>query len=143
MENNQNHTQNKQAIRNLYENIMNNREFDSLNGLVSDQYISVSGTKGYIGFQEQLSAVIKAFPDADWKIEEIIGEGDKVFVKQHFKGTHKAEFQHIPATEKVVSNIGTSFYEFEDGKIVSSEIRMDRLSFFQQLGLIPFDLTSL
>lgn len=135
--------ENKEAIRNLYENIMNNRKFELLKGLIAEEYISISGTKGPLGFQEQIEALVKAFPDAKWHADDIICEGNKVIIRQKFQGTHLGEFQHFSATGKSVSNTGTGFYTFKNGKIISSEIQTDRLSFLQQLGIIPTDLKSL
>ncbi|MCZ8217248.1 MAG: ester cyclase, partial [Cyclobacteriaceae bacterium] len=82
-------TANKETIRSLYENVMNNRKFDLLNLIVSEDYVNAQGEKGGEAFKKGIMAVITAFPDARWTLTEMIAEGNKVFVKQCVEGTHK------------------------------------------------------
>jgi predicted ester cyclase len=130
---------NKEAIRNLYENILNKRQFEQLDNLISKDYVNLKGDKGVEGFKKQIPELIKAFPDAQWTLTAIVAEGNKVFVKQRMQGTHKGAFQHIAPTNKFIINEGTGFYEFKDGKIIYHEIQTDRLGFLQQLGVIPVE----
>lgn len=131
--------QNKAAIRNFYENILNKRQFEQLDNLISKDYVNLKGDKGVEGFQKQIPGLIKAFPDAQWTLIAIVAEGNKVFVKQRMQGTHKGVFQHIAPTNKVVTNEGFGIYEFKNGKIIYHEIQTDRLGFLQQLGVIPVE----
>jgi steroid delta-isomerase-like uncharacterized protein len=133
-------TVNKKVIGNLYENVLNNREFELLDSLVSKDYKNTQGEKGIEAFKKGIVAITKAFPDAKWTVTEIVAEGNKVFVKQHVKGTHKEQFQNIAATGRSISNEGTAIYEFKEGKIISHQIQTDRLGFLQQLGVLPNDV---
>ena len=141
MESNQT-AKNKELLRNLYEDIMNNRKLDQITGdLVSDEFVNVQGTKGPEGFKQQIQALFKGFPDAHWKLDEIIAEGNKVMIRQTFTGTHLGQFQFYEPTGKKLSNTGIAVYEFNSGgKIAKATIDTDRLSFLQQMGLIPQDL---
>lgn len=143
METFRNQEQNKAAIRNLYENILNNRDFELLDGLISEEYTSLHGEKGVDGFLSPVRNLIESFPDIRWVVEELVGEGDKVVVWQTWKGTHNAQFQAFPATGKIISNSGTAIYEFKDGKIINVQVQTDRLGFLQQLGILPTDLATL
>ncbi len=135
--------ENKEAIRNLYENILNKRKFEQLNALISEEYTNIQGGKGVEGFQKQILELIKAFPDAQWKVEEIIAEGNKVIVKQKIQGTHIEQFQNIAPTGKTTTNEGIGIYEFKNGKIIHHQIQTDRLGFLQQLGVLPIDISAL
>lgn len=135
--------ENKEAIRNLYENILNKRKLEQLNILISEEYTNVQGGKGVEGFQKQILELIKAFPDAQWKVEEMIAEGNSVIVKQKIKGTQTGQFQNIAPTKRTITNEGIGIYEFKNGKIIHHQIQTDRLGFLQQLGVLPIDISAL
>jgi predicted ester cyclase len=130
---------NIEIIHSLYGDIMNNRKFELLNRVVSEDYTNAQGGKGIESFKQGIMAVIKAFPDAKWTVTEIIAEGNKVFVKQRVQGTHTGVFQNISPTNRAISNDGMVIYSFENRKIVSHQIQTDRLGFLQQLGILPAD----
>jgi predicted ester cyclase len=134
---------NKEIIRNLYENIMNNRKFELFDSIVSDDYTNAQGEKGVEAFKKGIMAVTNAFPDAKWILTDIIAEGNKVFVKQQVQGVHKGTFQNIPPTNRFISNDGMVIYEFKKGRIIGHQIQTDRLGFLQQLGVLPPDPTAL
>lgn len=134
--------ENKEVILKLYEQALNKKNTELIQDLVSDEYISINGKKGIAAFEEPVEALVNAFPDVQWKIKNLIGEGDKVVVRWNLQGTHSGPFQNITATGKKVSNDGIGFYELKDGKIIRSQIHTDRLGILQKLGVIPLDLAS-
>lgn len=134
---------NKEVIGKLYEEVLNKRNTKLLNELVSENYVSINGKKGPAAFEEPVAPLLRAFPDAQWKIEEMIAEGDKVIVKQKLQGTHTGPFQHFVPTGKVITTDGIAIYELKDGKVISSQVNTDRLGFLQQLEALPTDLTQL
>jgi len=138
----ENVSNNKTAIRNLYENILNKRKLELLTNIVSDDYTNAQGEKGATAFQQPLLGLIKAFPDAHWDIQDIVAEGNKVIVLQKFTGTQNEQFQNIEPTHKFVATNGVSIYELNNGKIVASQIQTDRLGFLQDLGILPTNITS-
>ena len=70
------------------------------------------------GRKQFVAAAIKAFPDINHHILDIVAEGDKVAVRLNITGTHKGEYQGIPPTGKEVSIDGMDFLAIVDGKIV-------------------------
>ncbi len=93
---------NKEVIHSLYERIMNNRKFELLSSIVSEDYTNAQGEKGIEAFKQGIMNVINAFPDAKWTLTEIIAEANKVFVKQQVQGTHKGIFQNISPTNRAI-----------------------------------------
>jgi steroid delta-isomerase-like uncharacterized protein len=134
---------NKEVVRKLYEQSLSKRNLELLRDLVSEDYVGVRGIKGAAGFQEPIVPVIKAFPDIQWNIEELIGEGDKVFVQWKLQGTHTGQWQHYAITGKTITNDGMAVFELKDGKIVNGKVLTDRLDFLQQIEALPQDLTQL
>jgi predicted ester cyclase/heme-degrading monooxygenase HmoA len=134
---------NKEVVRKLYEQCLNKRNMALLQDFVSEDYVGIGGEKGSAAFEVPVAALIKALPDIQWKIEEIMGEGDKVVVRWKVQGTHTGPFQHFTATGNTVSNDGIGIYELKDGKIINAQVHTDRLGFLQQLEVLPSDLTLL
>lgn len=134
---------NKEVIRTLYEQALNKRNFHALQDYIAEDYVGVNGKKGAAGFKEPLAALISAFPDIQWNVEELISEGDQVAVKWRWQGTHTGPFQHIPASSKTILNAGMAVYQLRQGKVIKSQIQTDRLGFLQQLEILPADLSAL
>lgn len=82
------------------------------------------------------NATTNAFPDVNITINEMIAEGNRVAMHWTFTGTHRGEFQGIPATGKAVSWTGIDIYTVMDGKIVEHMRVGDMLGLLQQLGAI-------
>ena len=135
--------QNKAIVRRLYEEALNKRNMGLLQDLVSEEFIGLKDKKGAAGFEEPIAPLIKAFPDIQWNIEQLIGEGDKVLVWWKWQGKHTAPFTAFAATGKTVTNEGIAVFELKDGKITKGQVQTDRLGFLQQLDVLPLDLTSL
>lgn len=134
---------NKEVIRKIYEESLNRRNIALLQELIADTYTGVDGTKGPDGFKGPVMGVIKAFPDAQWHIEELLGEGDRVVVRWRIEGTHQQPFQNIPATGNKVSVTGMGIYELKDGKVTATQVQTDRFTFLQQLNVLPADIAVL
>jgi steroid delta-isomerase-like uncharacterized protein len=82
------------------------------------------------------NAITNAFPDVKITINEMIAEGNKVAVRWTFTGTHRGEFQGIPATGQAVNWTGIDIYTVTDGKLAGLERSGDMLGLLQQLGAI-------
>lgn len=78
-----------------------------------------------------------AFPDFAPTVEDQIADGDKVVSRLTFHGTHKGEFQGIPATGKQVAVGAITIEKVADGKIVEHWIVYDGMGLMQQLGVMP------
>ena len=135
--------QNKDIVRSVFEQSLNNRKFELLNDLISPGYAGVGGTKGVEGFLIPVKALINGFPDVQWKLQEVIGDGDHVVARWKIEGTHTGQYQAYAPTGLKVSSDGVGFYEVKDGKIIAAQVQTDRLGFLQQLHALPQDLTLL
>jgi predicted ester cyclase/heme-degrading monooxygenase HmoA len=132
---------NKEVIRTIYEQCLNKRNMAPLKELISEDYVGIKGKKGVAAFQEPVAELIAAFPDVQWTLTELVGDGDKVAVAWKLQGTHAAQYQHHAATGKTVTGDGMAVFEFQNGKVTGSRVLTDRLGFLQQLDALPMDLT--
>ncbi len=78
-----------------------------------------------------------AFPDLRHTVDEMIGEGDTVAARWTVEGTHRGDFQGIPATGRQVRLSGTTVHHLAEGKIKETWLTVDNLDLLQQLGAIP------
>lgn len=134
---------NKATISALFDDGFNKRDLQRLQDLISPDYTGIDGTKGAASFEAPIIALIKAMPDVQWKIQELVGEDEKVVVQWKVQGTQTGLFSGFPATGKKVSSDGMAIFEFEAGKIIRTNAQTDRLGFLQQINVLPTDLSQL
>jgi steroid delta-isomerase-like uncharacterized protein len=128
--------QNKRNAEKLFETF-NGDDLASLDGLVAEGYVGPQGDKGPAGFRRIVVGLRTAFPDIYYTVDEVVAEGDRVAVRWHWTGTHKAPFRGFPPTGKAVSNSGTGIFRFDNGRIASATLETDRLGFLEQIGVVP------
>lgn len=133
-------TDNKQLIRNLYENILNQRHLELLNSVIDDKYVGARGEKGPDGLKQTVGPLIAAFPDIQWQVEELLAEGNKVVVRWKWTGTFQNSFRGVAPNQKKMTNEAIAVYEFENDKVVRSWIQSDQLGFLVQADVIPTSL---
>ena len=131
---------NKQKVDKLFETCFNYGDLALLDELVSPEYVGPQGDRGPAGFRGIVVGLRTAFPDIHYTIDEVVAENDKVAVRWHWTGTHKAAFRTYPATGKSMTNTGTMIVRFKDGRIAGAALETDRLGFLQQVGAIPQDV---
>ena len=76
-----------------------------------------------------------AFPDWRHQIETLVAEGGNVAVKLIQNGTHKAEYEGIPPTGKVVTMPAQCLFVIVNGKVKEFWAIENYLDFYQQLGM--------
>jgi steroid delta-isomerase-like uncharacterized protein len=133
---------NKEIIRNLYENILNNRKYELLDSVISPDYSGIGNVeeKGVKSFLHTVQAVITAFPDIKWNILDMMADGDKVILRWTWTATNTQPFRGIPASNKTVTDNAIVIYQIKEGKVINAWIQGDRLGVLMQMGLIPQDL---
>ena len=78
-----------------------------------------------------------AFPDLQFKIQDMIVEGSRVVVRWDMEGTHGGPFAGVAPTGRRITNQGISIYRVVDGQIVEGWSQADRLDVLQQVGALP------
>lgn len=91
--------------------------------------------RGPDGYRQLYDTYVNAFPDCQFTIDNLIGEGDMVSLSYTFNGTHTGPLQDVPPTGKRVSVPGVSVSRVVDGKSVEENVTWDQLGLLQQLGL--------
>ncbi len=84
-----------------------------------------------------LQGYFSAFPDMKMTIEDIFGEGDRVFSRVRAEGTHKGELMGMPATGRAVTiSWIMNVARVANGKIVEEWEVLDLLDVMRQLGAV-------
>ncbi len=81
-----------------------------------------------------LHAFVTAFPDSIIQIVDCIAEGATVVTRWRLNGTHRSEFQGIPATGRTVQFDGIEFNRVRDGKFVEHVSQFDLAGLMRQLS---------
>ena len=109
--------------------------------LLSDTYVGhMTGNPAPLdraGWLEFFRAFRVAFPDAQFTIDDMIGEGDRVVLRLTMRGTHRGVFNGIPPTGRRVLVTGVSIERVVGGRIMEGWVTNDALGMLQQLGVIP------
>ena len=133
--------ENKAVITSFVEEVINKGQLERVDHLVALDFVELDPLpgqqQGREGLKQVISAFRTAFPDIHWVVEEMVGEGDKVFSRFTWHGTHRGEFFGVPATSKQITVKGMVVDRLVAGRMVESQILMDGLSMMRQLGVIP------
>jgi predicted ester cyclase len=87
--------------------------------------------------KQLMVAYTSAFPDLQTTTEDLFAEGDRVAIRNIWRGTHQGVFQGIPPTGSHVTFTSIDIYRFVGGKIAEQWAAIDTLGLMQQLGAIP------
>lgn len=90
------------------------------------------GTQEIVNYATQTRA---AFPDFKIVREQRISEGDLTVMRWTASGTHKGEFNGVPATGRWVETSGVTITQIENGRIANEFVYYDRLRLLEQLGV--------
>jgi steroid delta-isomerase-like uncharacterized protein len=134
---------NKQAARRFYEDVINGRNLDAIDGLLTPEGVDHTfGSQSAEQAKQFFGMVQQAFPDMRVEVHEVIAEGELVAARVTYTGTHQGEFVGIPATGKQTTVSGVDFFRMEGGRQAEHWGGPDMFSFLMQLGVMPGPGTS-
>jgi len=93
--------------------------------------------QGSEAFKRSLAGLHTVFPDWHSTNEDMVAEGDQVWVRWAGRGTHRGEFRGVAPTGKQVTMLGVRTYRFAGGKVVEHWGLANDLGVMQQLGAVP------
>ena len=111
--------ENKKIVRQVIEEF-NNGNFNAFfDALASDCEVvfwtgETMGKTAVGGFMEEL---VRAFPDVNLELEDLIAEGDKVVTRFTERGTMTKSLMGMEPTEKEYAIPSIEIYDFKDGMI--------------------------
>lgn len=103
--------QNKDLVRSYYERVINGRDLDAVADYFADERIVAGVQRGCFSY-------FQAFPDLHVALDELIAEGDRVFLRSTLTGTHDGEYKGIPATGRHIAAEAGEVFRIADGRFV-------------------------
>ncbi len=127
---------NKTITRNFYA-ALTEGNFAAIDEIVSEDFIEheeiPTDADGRDGLREMFEELHASFSDFAMTIEDMVAEGDKVFVRATMQGIQRAEFLGIPSQGKPMLVPVADVLRFEGGRIVEHWGLMDTGQMMQQL----------
>jgi predicted ester cyclase len=117
----------KTFIRAYYDNAVNTNQPKTRASM--ERYVSDEALLAHVDFYES------AFPLYQLHIEDMLEEGDKVFVRARFQGTHKGVLNGIAPTGVQVTLPVMLLYRIENGKIAQFWMEANVMTLLEQLGV--------
>jgi len=130
--------ENKAIVRKVIEVAINRQNLDLLDDLSAPDYFDHTHQLDLVGVKQFMNMLFEAFPDWHETIEDIIAEGDKVWVNAKGTGTHTGEYRGIAPTGKKITGIGVNIYRIVNGKFVEGWAVEDWMDLLKQLGIIEY-----
>ena len=131
--------QNKALVKKFFEEINNRNDQIFVELCTADYKWYLPSANPYPMSREEelesIKSIWQGFPDINWTIEEMIAEVDIVTVRFITTGTHKEEWNGIPASGIKFETGGIGIIHIENGKIVEIREDVDRLGMMQQFGM--------
>jgi steroid delta-isomerase-like uncharacterized protein len=132
---------NKELMRRFYDEVINGRNLDLIDELLSDDFVEHEEFPGIPptrdGVKQIFETFYAAFPDIHFRVDDLLAEGDLVAARVTITGTHEGEFMGVPATGRSVEITAMDLVSFEDGKGTAHWGVGDMVSLLQQLGAMP------
>jgi predicted ester cyclase len=128
---------NKDVVRRLYEQLVNEQRLDLLDDYFSPDYENHKAPGGREGTKQLFVMLFAAFPDVQVSIDSMCGEGDRVWVRITMRGTHRGAFMGMAGTGRTFAATTTNELRLQDGKVVEEWGVTDTLAMMQQLGFLP------
>jgi predicted ester cyclase len=134
---------NKAIIRRLFE-AENRKDLTLLDEFIAPDFLGERNTpfemRGLESYKQFEDGFIKAFPDFQETIEDIIAEGDRVWVCFKLSGTHTGKWNlfglTVAPTGKKVTFTAVYMWRIVNDKVVERKSIRDMLDFLGQIGLI-------
>ncbi len=119
--------------------LINTGELDALDEVVDQDAVDhdpMPGQKfGPEGFKDFFGMLRAGFPDLMLEPVTVVADDQHVAMAYTINGTHRGDFQGVPATGRRISARGTEIVKFRDGKLIERWGSSDELGILTQLGV--------
>ena len=117
----------------------NKHDLASMDDFVAPDFIDhTHQQQGLESLKQLFELAFNAFPDWHETIEDIIAEGDKVWVSLAYTGTHTGEMFGITPTGNKITTTAVDIYRIVNGKLAEYWNVTDKLGLFKPQGVIEY-----
>ncbi|HEY5853964.1 MAG TPA: ester cyclase [Aldersonia sp.] len=128
----------------LWNSVWNIGRVEAVDLYVTPHYVrhGKAGDQDKSAVKEAALALRTAFPDLMLRMQDVIEDDDRIAVRWHGTGTHRAPYRGVPATGRTVTVSGTTFVRFERTAIAEEWVVWDDDDITRRLGVIPLGRTA-
>ncbi len=108
---------NVESVRAFFERILNAGDVARLETFAHRDVLVPESTRGIESFRRLLAEMRSTFASPEYKVMDVVSEGEKVVVRFSAKATHAGRFMGIPATGRKLKLWGVMLFRFEAGAI--------------------------
>ena len=130
----------KALVRRFYEEVWDQGNVEFAHEVFANDYVRhdlrpTEALPGGAGMAKLAADFRRAFPDAHWRVDQVLGEDDFVAARWTATGTFSGDWADVPPTGRSASFSGVNIFRFgTDGKVAELWNHRDDLGFMEQLG---------
>ena len=137
--------ENKALIRRFYEEVWAKGDPNVSDEVFRDDYVRHdlrpgAAEPGPAGQTKIALDFRRGFPDVDWHVDMILGDGDFVVGRWTATGTHTGPWGPVEPSGRPISFSGVNIFRFEDGKVAEIWNHRDDLGLMTQLGAVTMNV---
>ena len=128
--------ENKELVRRFVGSVLQDLDPDAVDELVGDEFVSHTWNfKGDAkeGLKQITGVMAEALSDIDFKVDDLIAEGDQVVARVTSSATQSGEFHGLPPSGKSYTIGEIHIFRLADGKIAEHWHQYDGLGLMSQL----------
>ena len=130
---------NKAIVRRFIQEVFVEGRKDTVDELLADDFVAHTWPSTTGKPKEDLKAAIDraaaGLSDADFRIDDMIAEGDQVAARLTTAATQTGEFMGMPPTNKRYEIEEIHWFRLRDGKVAEHWHQFDQMGMMKQLGV--------
>jgi steroid delta-isomerase-like uncharacterized protein len=132
--------ENKVLVRKFYEQVWDRGNVEFAHEVFADDYVRhdlrpTQALPGGAGMAKIAADFRRAFPDARWHVDLVLGEDDFVAARWTATATHTGVWGDVEPTGRSAKFSGVNIFRFHpDGRVAELWNHRDDLGFMEQLG---------
>lgn len=135
---------NKALVRRFYDEVWGRGRVAFTEEVFADDYVRhdlrpTTARPGPAGQAEIAEGFRRAFPDLEWTVDLVLGDGDLVAARWTASGTHSGSWGDVAPTGRRATFSGVNIFRFGvEGKVVEIWNHRDDFGLREQLGASVF-----
>jgi steroid delta-isomerase-like uncharacterized protein len=127
----------KRLVRRQFDDLINRKDLSVIEADMAEDFVDHEAAPhlppGREGARAWIRHLYEVVPDLHATIEDMVAEGDRVVVRNTWRGTHTGPFMGVPPTGRPFVLKGIVMWRVAGGKIVERWAKLDRFGLMQQL----------
>jgi steroid delta-isomerase-like uncharacterized protein len=132
---------NKERNREFFRRVFAEHDADAVDDLLTEDFREHVRFPGFSmdreGARAFFTEMFEAFPDLTPEIHSMVAQGDRVFIRSSFTGTHSKEFLGVPKTGRKITVDNYDIVRMADGRATDHWGIFDVLGMLGQMGMLP------